>query len=151
MLAGVWAHSFPYTIPKYHPSRFYYWAGLWQNWQMFSPYPAYESHLIEASWILPDGSRDSYYLPTYYRWRKDPIQEGGYSGPILERFRKWAAEALPDHPELIEGAIQFANTQSPHPDAVKVELLHRKVNILKKYPLTSPADYPITEVLYPIR
>lgn len=124
------------SLNKPSPGLFYYWSGLWQNWNMFAPEPAFESHQVSAIFTLPDGRESIFYFPNH----KHPYH---YPGPILEKFRKWQSESLPlpEYKYLVPRAIEFAKNSTHIEKYTRLRLIHSVQDM-------SSTNKPTEEVLH---
>lgn len=145
-LLGVWMHALPKNWAIFQTTPFYDWSGLWQHWNMFAPHPAFESHLMQIEYDLPDGSRVSVDLPNHHAWKKDPP----YSPVILERFRKWAPEALikKGNEHLHRPAVQYFAKLRHVEHYVKARIIQHWVNVHEAQPISRPQQYTRRHVLY---
>jgi hypothetical protein len=75
-------------------------AGLWQNWQMFSPLPNRRDVGFEAKVRFADGTSASWWLPRIERM--SPFERA-----VHERYRKYELNALGDSPALRADAARF--------------------------------------------
>jgi hypothetical protein len=75
-------------------------AGLWQQWQMFSPLPARRDTAFEARVRFSDGTTTTWWLPRVERM--SPLERA-----VHERYRKYEHNALGDSPALQADAARF--------------------------------------------
>ncbi|MCM0605766.1 MAG: hypothetical protein KA715_06710 [Xanthomonadaceae bacterium] len=146
---AVWIHSLPKKPQFLQPYPLYYWSGLWQNWDMFAPTPVFESHIFTADFLLNDDSHVKYNLPNHHSWEVDPP----YSGIILERFRKWAPEAIirKGNEHLKAPAVYFAAKQLHIDEYKRATLTQYWVNVHTVPPILNSTSYTNVNPIYDSR